>query len=271
MRLPKEQCAESKKGHLRCYCSPVCVTNGGRILRSAIAICETFKISCLVGRHHMKGDSGYHFHTPVIPFGAMLEYHLISAEDQSRPHQFGAKVLPGTFLGYVLYAWSIWKGDMMVPDIVKKWRRWTHMNSTPEGSSSQMEQSKSMGTTASENIHLNPGSFGTRRRTRNSSKIRWIVFPTPLQDAQHEMMRKLNVTSGPLQENSFNVITWNPESNCACRQKNHFPFRRSTLTLPERHTHPWMYCWRRILKITGTCMEKGNCQRHGQDSQDSFY
>ena len=29
--LPKEQCAEWKKGHLRCYCSPVWVTNGGRI------------------------------------------------------------------------------------------------------------------------------------------------------------------------------------------------------------------------------------------------
>ena len=39
MGLPKEQCAESKKGHLRCYCSPVWVTNGGRIPRNAIAIC----------------------------------------------------------------------------------------------------------------------------------------------------------------------------------------------------------------------------------------
>ena len=112
------------------------------------------------------------FKGPIIPFDSLVDFHLISAEDQSRRHQFGAKVLPGVLLGYVLYAGRIWKGDMMVPDIVKKWRRWTHMNSTPEGSSSQMEQSTSMGTTASENIHLNPGSFGTRRRTRNSSKIR---------------------------------------------------------------------------------------------------
>ena len=74
----------------------------------------------------------------------------------------------------------------MVADIVKKWRRWTHMNSTAEGtmqrksqrrkemenshSPSQMEQSKSMWRTASENIHLNPGSSGTRRRTRNPSR-----------------------------------------------------------------------------------------------------
>ena len=40
---------------------------------------------------------------PVIPFGAMVEYHKNSAKDQSRLHQFGAKVLPGIFLGYALY------------------------------------------------------------------------------------------------------------------------------------------------------------------------
>ena len=44
------------------------------------------------------------FNGPVIPFGAMVEYHHISAKDQSRLHQFGAKVLPGIFLSYVLYA-----------------------------------------------------------------------------------------------------------------------------------------------------------------------
>ena len=41
---------------------------------------------------------------PVIPFGAMVEYHPTSAKDTSILHQFGPKVLPGMFLGYVLYA-----------------------------------------------------------------------------------------------------------------------------------------------------------------------
>ena len=36
---------------LRCYCSSVWVTTGGRILWNATAICETFKIFCLMGRH----------------------------------------------------------------------------------------------------------------------------------------------------------------------------------------------------------------------------
>ena len=59
---------------------------------------------------------GMSFNGPVIPFGAMVEYHLTSAKDQSRLHQFGAKVLPGVFLSYALYAVRIWKGDIMVAD-----------------------------------------------------------------------------------------------------------------------------------------------------------
>ena len=56
---------------------------------------------------------------PVIPFGAMVDYHPIYAKDQSRLHQFGSKVLLGIFLGYALYAEGIWKGDIMVADIEK--------------------------------------------------------------------------------------------------------------------------------------------------------
>ena len=44
---------------------------------------------------------------PVIPFGAMVEYHTISAEDLSRLHQFGPKVFPSVFLGYALHAGNL--------------------------------------------------------------------------------------------------------------------------------------------------------------------
>ena len=47
----------------------------------------------------------------------MAEYHPISAEDLSPLHQFGKKVLPGIYLGYVLHAGRIWKGDILVADI----------------------------------------------------------------------------------------------------------------------------------------------------------
>ena len=60
---------------------------------------------------------GQPFKGPIIPFGSLVEYHPITAKDQSRIHQFGKKVSPGLFLGYALYAGGIWKGDIMVADI----------------------------------------------------------------------------------------------------------------------------------------------------------
>ena len=54
---------------------------------------------------------------PIIPFGSLVEYHPITAKDQSRIHQFGKKVLPGLFLGYALYAGGIWKGDALIADL----------------------------------------------------------------------------------------------------------------------------------------------------------
>ena len=56
------------------------------------------------------------FNGPVIPFGAIVECHPISAKDTSRLHQFGPKVLPGIFIGFVLYAERIWKGDIPIAD-----------------------------------------------------------------------------------------------------------------------------------------------------------
>ena len=52
----------------------------------------------------MKDVLGNHLKGPIIPFGSLVEYHTITAKDQSRIHQFGKKVLPGLFLGYALYA-----------------------------------------------------------------------------------------------------------------------------------------------------------------------
>ena len=40
----------------------------------------------------------------VIPFDALVEYHPISAKDQSGLHQFGKTVLTGIFIGYALFA-----------------------------------------------------------------------------------------------------------------------------------------------------------------------
>ena len=60
---------------------------------------------------------GQPFQGPIFPFGSLVEYHPISAKDQSRIHVFGKKVLLGLFLGYALYAGGIWKGDVLIADL----------------------------------------------------------------------------------------------------------------------------------------------------------
>ena len=60
---------------------------------------------------------GQPFKEPIIPLGSLVEYHPITAKDQSRIHQVGKKVLPGLFLGYALYAERIWKGDVLIADL----------------------------------------------------------------------------------------------------------------------------------------------------------
>ena len=53
---------------------------------------------------------GEPFKGPIIPFGSLVEFHPISAKDQSRIHQFVKKVLPGLFLRSALYAGVILEG-----------------------------------------------------------------------------------------------------------------------------------------------------------------
>ena len=47
------------------------------------------------------------FKVPIISFGAMIECHPFSQQDQMRIHQFGKKVLLGIFLGCELIAGKI--------------------------------------------------------------------------------------------------------------------------------------------------------------------
>ena len=61
MGLLRKRYAGSRKGSLLYCCNQVWMKNGGRIPWILTAICETYKISCLMGRHPMEGDSEYHF------------------------------------------------------------------------------------------------------------------------------------------------------------------------------------------------------------------
>ena len=66
--LDNERCADS----MECYC----------YLRNIQDLLSD-------GKTPYERRFGMPFNGPVIPFGAMVEYHPISAKDQSRLHQFG--------------------------------------------------------------------------------------------------------------------------------------------------------------------------------------
>ena len=68
------------------------------------------------GKTHYERRFGQPFKEPIIPFGSLVEYHPITAKDQSRIHQFGKKVSLGLFFGYALFAGRIWKGDVLIAD-----------------------------------------------------------------------------------------------------------------------------------------------------------
>ena len=76
---------------------------------------------------------GMPFNGPAIPFGAKVEYHPISAKDQSRLHQFGAKVYQECF-SVTHCTWEESGKETLWLQTLKNSRRWTHQNSTPEGS-----------------------------------------------------------------------------------------------------------------------------------------
>ena len=142
--------------------------------------CETYlrNVTDLLsdGKTPYERRFGKPFEGPVVPFGSLVESHPVTAKDQSRIHQFGKKVLPGLFLGYALYAGTLWKGDVLVADLegrignlLKKTqcergdfsqrkrrtyfpiRRWT--NQTPWRRSGP------------ENIHLDTAATNSRRKS----------------------------------------------------------------------------------------------------------
>ena len=126
---------------------------------------------------------------------------------------------------------------------------------------------------ASENIHFNPGSSGTRRRTRNSSrKIRWI---TP----SNSTSRRLNTGWSGSKKwllVYFKRIHLSP-SRCILSQIVRADRRIISYSVEvHRRYQNDMHitvcivgekCWRLLERGR---REKENCQRHGQDSQESF-
>ena len=114
--MKKERHAEFMTELQLCCYNQDWMKNGGLILWNANATCEMSKTSWQKGKQPHERIFGEPFKAPIIPFGAMVEYHPISVRDQSRIHQIGKTVLPGIFLGYALIAGRNWKGHIMIAD-----------------------------------------------------------------------------------------------------------------------------------------------------------
>ena len=78
------------------------------------------------GRAPHERRLGEPYKRPVCPFGAMVECHPISAKDQSRLHQFGEKVQPGTFLRS--HTENSEASEILGESVQKKHRRHKGMN-----------------------------------------------------------------------------------------------------------------------------------------------
>ena len=125
------------------------------------------------GKTHCERRFKEPFKGPIIPFGSLVKYHSMSTKDQSRIHQFGKRVLPGIFLGHVLYAGGIWKGDITVVDIEELEKmdaselHARRLNAKEVLTPSRRWNSHNFWRrSGSENIHVNPVHPRQRRTTR---------------------------------------------------------------------------------------------------------
>ena len=189
MGLLREQCAEWKKVPLQ-YCgNQVWTINGGRIPWNATAICEIFRISNLMGKDTIWKAVR---NGPVIPFGAMVEYHPISAKDLYRDY---TNLVQKSYQRYTFdmrYTRGESGNETYWSRTLKNWSRWTHLKFTPEGSMQRKcwrrwkwqfhipcrrwnSQNFWLGS-ASDTIHLDPGSPSPRRTRSSSRRIRRTLF-----------------------------------------------------------------------------------------------
>ena len=106
--------------------------DAGEAINDFWSMSETSCYCCLRNIQDLLADGetpyarrlGEPFKGPIIPFGAMVEYHPISTRDSSI--QFGKKVLPCIFLRCELIAVAEFGKKKFKLRIWKIWKSWTH-------------------------------------------------------------------------------------------------------------------------------------------------
>ena len=249
--------------------------------------CYLWNIQDLVsdGRSPYERRFGMPFNGPAIPFGAMVEYHPISAKDISRRHQFGPKVLPGLFLGYVhagghlerrRYGRRHWR-------IGADGRVWNPRQKAQRKCERRWTVTTSHFPVADGTVRISGGA----RRLRTSTLIR----DRPERGEEKEVLRGKSdglSSPSPLQDDSTlddaeaRYDFWSIAGDFICRHhveprvEQYVP-REESFLIPmkyidvTRNTHTSLdVMMEKILMIIGTLMAKENYQMHGRVSQDSF-
>ena len=195
MRLLREQYAEWKKVHLQYCCNQIWMKIGGQNPWNAIPICETLKISCLMGKLYTKGVLENHVKDQSFRLVHWLSITLFLRKTSQESINLERKSYLDCSLDTLCTREEIWKGDMMVANVEelqtmdaseiyservnakevifskRKWkihlssRRWTN----------QIFWRRS----GTENTHLDTGSPNSRRKSKGFSwRIRRVSSST---------------------------------------------------------------------------------------------
>ena len=152
---------------------------------------------------------------------------------------------------------------------LRKWKRWTHLDSTPE-SSMQTKCCKQVETSNSQSQMGNNQNEEKNNKFFKENQINYILQPH-FKKTQCGMMKKLKSDSWTFTRNFIYRHHVEPRIKLYMPREETFPIPMKYIDVARTTYTSLDVLLEKILKITGTWMETENYLMHGQDSQESFY
>ena len=133
MGLLREHYAEWKKVPLQYCCNQVWMKIGGQIPWNVIPICETFKISCLMGRLHTKGALENHSKDQSFRLVQWLSITLFLRKTSQESINLERKSYLDCSLDTLCTRCEFGRMTYWLQTL-RIWKRWTHRKSTQKDS-----------------------------------------------------------------------------------------------------------------------------------------
>ena len=182
------------------------------------------------------------------------------------------KVFPGKFLGYVLKAREIWKGDILVANIEELEQR------DASEIYARRLNAKEVSTPMKGGNFIFPVADGTVKVSGGDQDLTTSTLIRDIPDRGEKQiifeenqkgLLQLHVKThrGMMAKDYFwffsvdflTVITWNPESNCTCRLKNHSPIPLKYIDVTRATNTSLDVMLERISTIIGISMGQEIC------------